>query len=879
MRNARFLLAVLHTNLLAGEDNKRDLLKALRNLPIEIDNTYDQAMLRIEDQSRQQIKRAEQVLSWVTLAERPLTVKELQHALAVEPGDTFLDEDALPDEDLMVSVCAGLVVVDKQKGIIRLVHYTTQDYLERTLDVRYPHAQRNICATCITYLSFKVFSDGPFQAERFREKMRARLKENILLAYAGQNWGNHARKVPTHDAMIVDELVRGFFCKKGNVSISSQVTHYLMCSTAAPMDVTPLNVAAFFGLEKTVVTLLQEGHDINAKSSFGFSVLYMAAGTEHGNIVEILLKKGANFEARARNGSTALHRAAAAGREHSVRILLERGYDPTYDVVGTKSMVGNAAYKGHAKVVQLLLLHIGDIKRRNDCAVTALDMATSGGQEDVAIMLLEEFADLEVADKSAAAMLHRAAYDLNNVSVLRLLLKHAHAIKLSHGNIQNALWSAVSKTNGSAIRLLLDAGADPKRPDKRQDPILHYPIKLPMKGSENLAVVKMLVEAGGDIDLADSKGWTPLLLAAKDGRTEILRFLLEMGANPAAEEQRTGRRALQWAAVAGDQEAVDLLLRRQNESTAAILKWSTLAQLFQAVRKDTGAILPEILRDMSSLDPRDGEVLNLWHLVAKKGPESTIEALLNVGVNIEAKNELGYTALCLAAKVGHEGIVQLLARQGARLDAESDFNSNGRTPLSNAAENMHVGVVRLLLDAGAKVETENQHKTGTTPLNTVLSVRKIRSRDFETIVQMLLEHGADIEVPKNGRLDARTPLIMTACRPSCLTVLRLLLDKRANIEAKDTKAKTALYRAAECGAINNVRLLLERGADPKSVDLATIKPRRFESKESYDESLRLIRDAQQERNAWSDIASKVGDQVTEDETDSTDAGGQQMIIL
>lgn len=561
--NARFLLAVLHINLLAGEDNKRDFLKALRNLPIEIDDTYDQAMLRIEDQTRQQIKRAEQVLSWITLAERPLTVKEMQHALAIEPGDTFLDEDALPEEDLMVSVCAGLVVVDKQKGLIRLVHYTTQDYLERTLDVRYPHAQRNICATSITYLSFKIFSDEPFQAERFREKMRARLKENILLAYAAQNWGNHARKAPNHDAMIVDELVRGFLGKKGNLSISSQVTHYLLCSTAAPMDVTALNSAAFFGLEKTVMTLLREGHDINAKSSFGFSILHIAAGTEHESIVELQLEKGADFETRARNGSTALHRAAAAGREHSVRILLEKGYDPTYDVMGTKSMITNAAYKGHAKVVQLLLLHIGDGKQRKDCAVAALDIATFGGQEGVVMMILEEFSDLEVAGKNAAAMLHRAAYDLNNVSVLRLLLKHAHAIKLSHGNIQNALWSAASKSNGSAIRLLLDAGADPKRrPGKRQDPILHYPIKIPMKGSENLAVVKMLVEAGGDIDLADSKGWTPLLLAAKDGRTEILRFLLEIGANPAAEEQRTGRRALQWAAVAGDQEAVELLLRR-----------------------------------------------------------------------------------------------------------------------------------------------------------------------------------------------------------------------------------------------------------------------------------------------------------------------------
>lgn len=88
-------------------------------------------MLRIGGQSRQQIKRAEQVLSWVTLAERPLTVEEMQCARAIAPGDTFLGEGALPDKTLMVAVRAGFVVIDKQTSISRLVHYTTQDYLER----------------------------------------------------------------------------------------------------------------------------------------------------------------------------------------------------------------------------------------------------------------------------------------------------------------------------------------------------------------------------------------------------------------------------------------------------------------------------------------------------------------------------------------------------------------------------------------------------------------------------------------------------------------------------------------------------------------------------------------------------------------------------
>jgi hypothetical protein len=59
-------------------------------------------------------------------------ISELQHALAVEVGEAELDEENLPEIEDIVSVCAGLVTIDEESGIIRLVHYTTQEYFERT---------------------------------------------------------------------------------------------------------------------------------------------------------------------------------------------------------------------------------------------------------------------------------------------------------------------------------------------------------------------------------------------------------------------------------------------------------------------------------------------------------------------------------------------------------------------------------------------------------------------------------------------------------------------------------------------------------------------------------------------------------------------------
>jgi hypothetical protein len=61
----------------------------------------------------------------------------------VEAGESELDEDNLPQIEDMVSVCAGLVTVDEESGIIRLVHYTTQEYFQRTQKIWFPDAENN----------------------------------------------------------------------------------------------------------------------------------------------------------------------------------------------------------------------------------------------------------------------------------------------------------------------------------------------------------------------------------------------------------------------------------------------------------------------------------------------------------------------------------------------------------------------------------------------------------------------------------------------------------------------------------------------------------------------------------------------------------------
>ncbi len=68
---------------------------------------------------------------------------ELQQALAVELATTDLDDDNITEPELLVSVCLGLVKIDRTSAIIRLVHFTAQDYFVRTRSKLFPEAQEN----------------------------------------------------------------------------------------------------------------------------------------------------------------------------------------------------------------------------------------------------------------------------------------------------------------------------------------------------------------------------------------------------------------------------------------------------------------------------------------------------------------------------------------------------------------------------------------------------------------------------------------------------------------------------------------------------------------------------------------------------------------
>ncbi|KAH6664496.1 hypothetical protein B0J14DRAFT_523182, partial [Halenospora varia] len=334
-----FLLAQLYFDSLQDKTSARELKNALKELQKQnqskstedkrldvLSEAYKHAMERIDGQKPGFQRLAKMILSWITCTKRPLTTLELQHALAVKIGDHQLDKENLREIEDMVSVCAGLVTVDEESSIIRLVHYTTQEYFDRTQEKWFPNSETNIATICVIYLSFDEFESGFCQTENEFER---RLQSNKLYDYASHNWGHHARVA----SKLIPE-VNSFLERKAQVESSIQallaVKKYpfdLEYSQRFPKEMTGLHLVAYFGVKAVVKLLLDQGADVNLKDNYKRTPLHQASVNGHTKVVQLLLDQGADVNSKDSDGKTPLDLASASGHAEVVQLLLDQGAD------------------------------------------------------------------------------------------------------------------------------------------------------------------------------------------------------------------------------------------------------------------------------------------------------------------------------------------------------------------------------------------------------------------------------------------------------------------------------------------------------------------------------------------------------------------------
>lgn len=450
------MLAQLHLDSIRNTTSRKGVRVALGKLgkgSDAYDIAYNDAMARIKGQLPCLEDLALRTLLWITYAKRPLKTIELRHALGVEPETTEFDEDNLPSLEDMVSNCCGLVTVDEERDVIRLVHYTTQEYFERTRALWFPDAQSQILWTCITYLSFDVFESGACSS--FSDYQQ-RLSTYPLYDYASMNWGHHARLDTDYQRCCA-----GFLTQISKVQACIQVL--LDPPDTDRPRMTGLHLAAFFGLYEAVKSII-ESEDLDLPGFGGVKAMQYAIREGHLNVVELLLERGVMADSRVFDESL-LSVAAAAGHKTIVQLLLDKGADVnlenTRGRLPSQTALSVAARNGHEAIVRLLLergawinFQVGGLKS------SPLHIAVRYNQEGIVRLLVENGVEVNSRDILGGTPLTVAIEEGNNMAIVRLLLEYGADAKCWAGDKRSPLIWAIEHGNQSIARMLLENGAD-----------------------------------------------------------------------------------------------------------------------------------------------------------------------------------------------------------------------------------------------------------------------------------------------------------------------------------------------------------------------------------------------------------------------------------
>ncbi|KAF3203746.1 hypothetical protein TWF679_010099 [Orbilia oligospora] len=722
-------------------------LKSLSQSVSGYDSMYETAMERIEHSRG----FAKPVLLWIVYAKRFLSPSELQHALAIEMETSELDESNLPDISDIISVCSGLVTIDEDSNVVRLIHYTTQEYFERTGSRWFSDAHNYIADRCLTYLSYDVFKIGPLDYEDFKEM----LSLNILYEYAVLNWGYHARRA-SMDGGLMDKFLKSgarllacyqgliyhtssYFVPEGqyrgvggihlaaHFGLTTPLDSLLRDGGANPNAVdckgeTPLFIAAKNGHESVVRFLVDQGVNMSPKDEFRETPLLMAAKGGYEAIVRILVEKGVNINTKNSDGNTSLSLAAGSGNETLVRFLVEKGANIKSTNRFKATPLGEAAKHGHESVVRFLADEDKTISATEGRMREALSLAAGGGHEAIVRFLIEKGADINGENRVGRTPLAEAA-SKGHESLVRFLLKNG--ANLSAENRE--MFGAAEGGHESIVRFLAENGANINAENHRHKTPLTLAAE---KGHE--AVVRFLVGKGADISARDWRGRTPVSLAARRGHEAIVRFLIGEGASLG-----TGDEELLEAISRGHEAIVRFLVEQGADVNAEDEEGDT--PIIQAARHETPAIIKLLVSKGANINATDNSGCTPLLMAAVHNNEAVIRFLVEKGAALEDSDGLGCTPLCWAARNGFRPAVQFLMEVGANLEAR---DNDGCTPLSLAILYGGIGAVKALIDGGANLEARDNE--GHTPLFLAIEWGK------ELIKKLLLEKGVDPE-PKDNQ--------------------------------------------------------------------------------------------------------------------------------
>lgn len=451
---------------------------------------------------------------------------------------------------------------------------------------------------------------------------------------------------------------------------------------------TALHYAARVGRDSVIKGLIQDKNDRKSKGSLGRTALHVAALHGNDSSIKVLLQKRLELEARDETFRTALHLAALHGNDSVLQVLLASKCDKNpRDEIGWTPL-HLAAQAGNTSSVLLLLQAGVDCEARDRQERTALRVATLAKNGSVVRILLDQGCHGDSLDGRERTAIHLAASEGHDFILELLLQKSCHKIDFRDKLGWTALHAATNAKQDAAMRVLLHYGSDANARDPLGDTAL-----LMAARAGNASGVRVLLEGGCDKNAKDKKGRTALHVASHESHDSVIKALLE-GECEKESLDEFGWTALQLSVLAGHHASIGVLIQKGCNGNTRSNDGDTA--LHMAAQGGDGAAIKALLQGGGDIEENIRRIT--IHVASQAVNDFTIRVLLENGVDSNAQDKLGWTALHHVSLEARDHSIRALLDHGA--DPDIQTKDNGRTAMHHAAGAGHLSSVKLIFEKG-----------------------------------------------------------------------------------------------------------------------------------------------------------------------------------